>query len=457
MFNYNDALNYLDSFADYEKTGMDRLRDGAGLERLMEVLERIGNPERSYRSVHVAGTKGKGSVAAFTASILKESGFHVGLYTSPHLETIRERIMFDGEMISEKDFAYVATHVKELEISVPLIKGLTYFEVLTLLAMLYFKERKAAYAVFECGLGGRFDATNALDADVSAITPISYDHVEILGNKLSLIAAEKSAIIKRNGRCVSSPQEEEALKVIRERCDGMDASLSLVGKDITYRVVSMGPEGSHFDIIGKLGKYEDCHTVMPGDFQIENATAAVGVVESLVDRQQTTDNEQRKTNNEKRDLAASVKIGIEKAFLPGRLEVISTRPLFVIDGAHNAASAGRLKDSVEQIFKYDKLILLLGLSRDKDIEGVCRELAPLADEVILTRASVTRAMDPFVIKGYMRGKNAVVANNVKEALGLAFGLSGKNDMILATGSFYLIGEIRSLLRNSVKREASSVK
>jgi dihydrofolate synthase/folylpolyglutamate synthase len=351
--------------------------------------------------------------------------------------TPAERIAVDGEMIPEEDLADVVKKIRE---NLPgAEKRFTYFEMFTLMAMFYFRARGVDYAVFETGLGGRLDATNVLEPDVCGITPISYDHMKVLGERIEEIASEKAAIIKNGSRCVSSPQCEAALGIIRRRCGQTGSSLSLVGDAITYDIHSLGPEGSVFDIHGEKGDYEGCRVRMPGDFQVTNCATAVGICENLLGK-----------GGEKIDPAA-LKRGIENAFIPGRMEILSLRPAILIDGAQNGESAAKLKYSVERIFKYDRLILLLGLCRDKDIESVCRELAPAANEIVLTKASTERAADPHVIRGYIRGRKVSITSDVKEALGTALSLAKRSDLILATGSFYVIGEVRELLRkHSVK-------
>jgi len=400
--NYKQALKYLDSFINYEQIGLDNPGMDLDPGRLRNVLKRMKDPHRDYPCVHVAGTKGKGSVCAFTSSILEKSGYRVGLFTSPHLVTVRERIKINGRIIGKSDLAGVVERLKEYIDPRVVGKELTYFEVLTLAAILYFSLQKVDYAVFEVGMGGRLDATNVIDAKVCGISPVSY-----------------------------SPQRQPALRVIKDRCRDEDASLSLVGKDITCSTLHLDEKGSCVDIAGLNGYYEKCRINMPGDFQPSNCATAVGICEQLLGAKGIDED--------------ALKKGISSAFIPGRMEVICRRPLVVIDGAQNGDSAERLKYSVEQIFKYDRLILLLGFSRDKDIKTVCRHLVPVADEVVLTRASVDRAADPHLIRGYIKGKSVRITSDVKEALGVAFSRAGKNDMILATGSFFVIGEVRGLL------------
>ncbi len=452
MFTYNDALKYLDAFTDYEKIGLPspgspEAEQNFDLDKLRRVLKKLGSPQDAYRIIHVAGTKGKGSVCTYVSSILESSGYRVGLFTSPHLVSPTERIKINAVDITEDDIVRVVKHLRSA-LGAGAETQFSFFEIYTLMAILYFGMEKVDFAVLETGMGGRLDATNALDAGVCCITPVSYDHVCVLGPGIERIAREKAAIIKRNARCIVSVQKENVLKIIREKCVSENAPILLAGKDITWSRVRLGENGSRFNIRTGNRFYGDCQTSMPGDFQVENCATAVGVCEEALGGE--------KVNEE------AFRNGIERAFIPGRMEILCRQPLVVIDGAQNSDSAVRLKNSVEKIFRYDRLILLLGVSRDKDIEGICRALAPLADEIVLTRAATCRAMDPSIIRGYVKGKRVRVTESVKEAFGAALARARKNDMILATGSFFVIGELRAAIlgrrvRNNEEHEAKITK
>ncbi len=427
---YKETLEYLDSLVNYEKTGFTKSDKKFNLDKLKNILAKMGNPQDSFRAVHVAGTKGKGSVSTFISSILTEAGFKVGLFTSPHLILPRERIKLNGDMISEDDLAHF---VDELRKTIDDEKEtLSYFEVYMLAAILYFKAKKADIAIFEVGIGGRLDATNVINGECSVITPISYDHTDVLGEKLEMIASEKAAIVKPGTRCFSSNQKPQVLDVIRKVCREKNSRLKVFGDDIKVGSVLLEETGSSFNIATENGAYENCRISMAGKFQVANAALSVGAAEEFLQK----DKEERER---------IIKNALLKAYIPGRMEVISKNPVIIIDGAQNEESAEKLKYSVEHIFKYGRLILLLGVSGDKDIKGICGVLGPMADEVILTRSASLRAADPLLLRGYFRKKEARVTGNTKEALGLAFTLAKKNDLILATGSFYVIGEIRQLI------------
>lgn len=431
MFTYADSLKYLDSFVNYERLGLSHAKKEFDLGKIRKFLEDIGSPQRGYTSVHVAGTKGKGSVATFVSSIIHSAGHSVGLFTSPHLITPRERIAVNGEMISEDDLAVCVSELKILIEKYPSPGDWTYFELLTVLAMMYFKKRGTEYAVFEVGVGGRLDATNVIEPKVAVITPVSYDHMNVLGTSLSQIAAEKAAIIKKGSVCVTAEQRPAVIKEIKIKCAENNVPLLLVGKDINFRVLSMDDKGSIFNVMTPRGVYEKARTLLAGDFQPANAALAIGVCEELF-----------KDNGLD---AAAVRRGIGAAYIPGRIEILARKPLVVIDAAHNEVSAERLKYSVERIFKYDRLILIAGFSNDKDIRSMCRVLGGLTDNIILTKAALARAADPYIVRGYFRGKDVTVTTDIREALGLALSMAREKDMILATGSFFVIGEVRKML------------
>ncbi|MFH1798206.1 MAG: folylpolyglutamate synthase/dihydrofolate synthase family protein [Candidatus Omnitrophota bacterium] len=430
MRSYKGTLEFLESFVNYEKTGFDVFKKAVSLDNLRGTLKDLGSPEGSFRSLHVAGTKGKGSICTFASSILKETGHKTGLFTSPHLARPNERIKINGESITPEDLTNTVDYLKDA-IGPINIRKLTFFEIYTLMAIVYFNTKGVDFAVFETGIGGRLDATNVIDAEVSAISPISYDHTQVLGNTIGKIAAEKAAIIKNKSCCISSPQEEEALRVIIDRCAETSSTMFLVGKDINYKIKSSDESGNSFNLYTSYAVYDNCNTRLVGEFQVANSAAAVGMCEEIL-------------KNVKYSQIA-FKRGIQNAFIEARLEILSRSPLIVIDGAQNTASAAVLRTSVRKIFKYDRLILILGLCQDKDIAGVCGELAPCSDEIILTRSSAKRAASPHLIRGYVMDRQVQITDDVKEALGRALLLAGKGDMILTAGSFFVAGEVRQLI------------
>jgi len=442
---YPAVNKYLNSLANYEKNTNYSYKETLKLRRIRDFLAIIGNPQQSLRIIHVAGTKGKGSTSVFVAYILRAAGFSVGLYTSPHLSDFRERIRilrpfvasgnrkakdFEG-MISKKALVHLA---EELKLKIQKYNRyskhgpLSFFEVYTAIAFLYFKRQQIDFVVLETGMGGRLDATNAADSLVCGITPLSFEHVQKLGNTLAKIAKEKVGIIKQKGAIViSALQVKEAEKIIHDRCKKFKARFYEVGKQIKYDKSKQG-----LTIQGLKNNYRNLRLGLLGEHQAANAALAVGLVEGL----------SFYGINLK---AAAIRRGLSRAVWPGRCEVIQKNPLIILDGAQNVASAQVLKKAVEDNFKYRKLILVLGISSDKDIRGICQELGSLADEIILTRAETPRATAPVELAGYFKRK-LHLTQSVKEAKLLAGSLAGKKDLILVTGSLFVVGEFRDVGR-----------
>ncbi len=448
MFTYEEALDYIYSFTDYEKTTSYRYApkffDLARMERLLASLD---NPHRRFPSVHIAGTKGKGSTAAMTASVLQAAGYRTGLYTSPHLHTFRERIRVDGQPIGRAEVVALAERLRPL---VEGVEGITTFEVMTAMAFLYFVERGIDFAVLEVGLGGRLDATNVVTPLVSVITSLSYDHTHVLGHTLAQIAREKAGIIKRRVPVVSAPQPPEAMAVIEQVCREREAELVVVGRDWTWETGEANLEGQWFQVMGGTGgafpagecggcpsnplypiRYDRLWIPLLGRHQLINATLVVAAVEML--RRQGVHIPE-----------ASVREGLRRVRWPGRLEVLGRRPFLIVDCAHNADSAQKLAAALRELFAYRDLILVFGASADKDIRGMMRALLPLAREVILTRAHHPRAADPGELREEARslGWEAAISEDVAGALSQALELAEENDLVCVTGSTFVVAEAR---------------
>lgn len=417
---YSQVISYLESFVNFEKISSYRYKKFIKLERIKEFLALLGNPQDDFKCIHVAGTKGKGSTCAFITYILKEAGYKVGFYTSPHLADLRERIrILPGKEKTEFEGMIPRRALKSLVEKVkPKIEEynrnsrfgpLTFFEVYTALALVYFKENKIDFAVLETGLGGRLDATNAVNAIISVITPISYEHMDILGRSLRSIAREKAGIIKNKGSIViSAPQEKEARDIIRARCKFFQAKLY------------------------EINRYKNFKIRLLGRHQLINATVAENVIKAL------------SVYGIKVGID-SIKRGLFNTIWPGRCEVLKCDPCVIIDGAQNIASARALKETIKDNFsgrRYKKLILVLGISSDKDIKGICSEFHDLADKIILTRAQSIRAADPKVLAKYFNDKERYITNGVSQAKSLSMRLATKDDLILVTGSLFVIGEFK---------------
>jgi dihydrofolate synthase/folylpolyglutamate synthase len=363
--------------------------------------------------------------------MLKASGKSTGLYVSPHVVTPRERISVDGELISPEDFASAVLSVRRaIELSRAKAEW-TYFEVLTAAAILYFARAGVEWGVFEVGMGGRLDATNVLDPAAAVITSISYDHTEVLGQDIVSIAREKAAIIKENMYCVSAPQAKDVMEVIKARCLEKNTELRVVGRDVRLCVERLDDHGALFDVRTQVRTYLGVKISMGGDFQPVNCAVAITACEAVLRDEFTKE--------------AVVK-GAFSAYLPGRFEIIGRAPLVVIDAAHNEASVLGLAGSVKKIFSGRRVVLIAGFCKDKDMRAIAPVLMSMADEIILTRAAgLERAADPFILRGFFRGGNVAVAADTREALGIALSRASSNDLIIATGSFHIIGEVRRMI------------
>ncbi len=429
---YQQAIEYLSSYTDYEV--VPRLAHNVAnydLRRVEELLSRIGNPHLKARSVHIAGTNGKGSIAAMIASALTASGYTTGLYTSPHLHTWRERVRVDGELISEAELAILVERLKpEAEtVNQKATYGrLTTFELLTALAFAHFAGKKANFQVLEVGMGGRFDATNVVNPEVSIITAISFDHAEVLGNSLAEITAEKAGIIKPGSVVVTSPQPDEAAQVIEEAVKSCGAQLVRVGSDVTWQSLGFDFNQQRFRVEGRLGSYELSIPLL-GQHQLANAATAVATLEVLVG----------KGFNISQDGITS---GLAQVSWPGRLQILSHHPLLVVDGAHNPNSARRLSESLEQYFDFDRAILVIGISDDKDIVGIVLPLAPLFNKVIVTGSRHPRALAPALLAAEFakHSVEAQVARDVPSALSEALALAGDRDLVCVAGSLFVVAE-----------------
>ena len=433
MLTYDQAIEYLESFINYEKIAAPYDQRMWKLERMERLLRSAGDPHRGLKFIHIAGTKGKGSTAAMIASILSEAKFKVGLYTSPHLVSFRERIRINGEMISEEKVCDLVTRLKpnidELKKHEDGLGYISFFDVYTTLGLLFFALEEVDFAVLEVGMGGRLDATNVVQPLVSVITQISYDHMISLGDTIEAIATEKAGIIKDNSYVITSPQVPEALEIIRNTCAEKKARLFEVGSDVSFQ-----KENGLFGVSGIFSKYENLRIPLLGDHQLVNAATAVGALEMLRFHGFTIS-------------AEDIRTGLEKVKWPARVEIIQRNPTIVLDTAHNAASAKALRDTIESNFSYEKLILVIGTSLHKDIKGMGRHLCPIADEIVLTKVDSPRAMDPEDIKVELAGicRDVIITQNVASALEKAKSISGPSDLICITGSVYLAGEVMQIL------------
>ncbi|MDD5438593.1 MAG: bifunctional folylpolyglutamate synthase/dihydrofolate synthase [Candidatus Omnitrophica bacterium] len=442
---YRESLEYLSSFYDTEQSclGTIPFYDLCRIERLVELF---GNPHRRFKTIHITGTKGKGSTSAIIASVLSRAGYKTGLYTSPHLLDIRERIRVDGTMISRNDFA---RRVEEYRSTVDPALRPSFFEVYTCIAFNHFARKKIDFAVLEVGMGGRLDATNVVTPLVSAITPISFDHTEVLGNSLRAIAREKAGIIKPGSVCISAVQKKDALSVIRATCRENKAPLYVVGEDIVCRGARRAPAtmrwiGEVFDVKGLARNYKNIRLPLAGEHQRANCALAVGVIDALVKQGYRIPRTAVMRGIRNVGARRSPR-GARQSPLRARCEVIRRDPLVIVDAAHNVASMEALRKTLVRNFGVKKAVVICGFLKGKDISGMAREIERFAKTVIITRPDSARAADPAAVRKYffVGARHAVPlrSNKPGDAYKKALGIGGPNGTIVITGSFYLVADV----------------
>ncbi|MHB9097475.1 MAG: bifunctional folylpolyglutamate synthase/dihydrofolate synthase [Syntrophales bacterium] len=413
---YQDTLAYL--------TSLNKMGIRFGLDPIRSLLDRLHNPQSGYPSVLIAGTNGKGSVAAMTASILAAGGFKTGLYTSPDLIGFRERIRINGTLISREEAAICTARVKE-----KIIDEVSYFEFLTAMAFLHFHRQHVDIAILEIGMGGRLDATNVVIPLVSVITNISLEHREYLGNTLEKITREKGEIIKEGATCLTAARQKRVVATLEEICREKRATLYRVGKEIRTTIHRDGT----FSYQG-IARYQ-AGLVCPlaGRHQFSNAALALGAVEILADAGFPVDD----------DVVAK---GLRETRWEGRLEILRRAPTLLVDGAHNPAGAETLSRALQTGFPRRRLILIFGVLGDKDYPAMAKRLLPLADRVILTRPNSERSLSPDLLLPVARMFHPTVEriDNPADALRSALSGAGKEDLICVAGSLYLVGEIKKI-------------
>ena len=428
--NYPEAIEYL--------YGLQQFGIRLGLETITILLSSLGNPHHSYPSVLIAGTNGKGSTAAMLSSILSEAGYRVGLYTSPHLVSLEERIEVSQRQISSAEVAELTGHLKGvidgLLAGGKLTRCPTFFEVLTALAFVYFYQKKVDIAVLEVGLGGRYDATNVVEPIVSVITSVSKDHREHLGSTVEQIAGEKAGIIKRGGRVVTGCRSRKALRVLERVCQHQGARLWELKREVSFHIRDMGIFPT-FDLETKERAYGGVRLGLAGEHQVLNAATGVLVAELLGEVGYAIPH-------------CSVKEGLAKVRFPGRLEIVPQNPPLILDGAHNPEAMGWLRRFLRRHFPQG-ITLIFAIMRNKEIEKVMRIIFPLARRVILPRLKIDRGADPagLLSLGKQFHRHLTTVTSVAEAMELAHAGEEGGGAVCATGSFFLVGEIKGLWRN----------
>jgi dihydrofolate synthase/folylpolyglutamate synthase len=434
---YKAAMEYLFARTDYEKQEYLRYNVTTfNLDRMEKLLSLVGNPHKKIPTVHIAGTKGKGSTATMLAKMLESNDYNVGLYTSPHVVDLHERIMVNSEMISKSEMLDLLNRVYAPVERIAKSDPPTFFEIMTAMAFMHFADAKADIAVIETGLGGRLDSTNVIRPEVIGITSLSIDHQHQLGQTISSIAEEKAGVFKRGVPIVTVQQEPEAMRVLRSHATALKAPLSVTGKDIdfSYRFETSREHGPHTRICltTRTSKFEHLRVPLHGKHQAINCGLALAMLDKLKSSGYEIDNEKATA-------------GLKKVSLTGRMEMICNDPRILIDAAHNAASIQALIHAIGQNIPYDSMVIIFGCNNDKDVAGMLDKLQYGADKVIFTRSNSAKAMSPEdLVDMYteMCGKMCQTATSLGEALQLARSAVGKEDLICITGSFYLIGQAK---------------
>jgi len=420
--------------------GLQKFGVKLGLENTLELLRLLGAPEKGKKFLHVTGTNGKGSVSAFAASALTCAGIRTGLYTSPHLVSFTERIRVDGTAITEEKIVSLADRLKGLlALEAPGLMP-TFFEFTTAMALDYFAEAKADTVVLEVGMGGRLDSTNVVTPECSVITNVELEHREYLGDTLEAIASEKAGIIKPGIPLVTAERKPAVLDMLEGACSELDCPMYLLGRDFDYSHKGTrwerGMAVQEMDYYGPGGEIKGLEIQLIGEHQLENAATAACALGVMSGRGIPVGE-------------GALREGFGKARWEGRLEVVSTGPLLVLDGAHNPASAASLAESVKKYFegRYERLFLVLGVLADKDFGSMLEMLLPLADTLVLTRAEYERSVSPYELVDAAKGlaREVAVKGTVAEALAWALASAGEGDMVLVTGSLYVVGEAKAFL------------
>ena len=444
---YNQALDYLYSFVDYSlKKSSELAKAEFDLERMRTLMVLLGNPEQKYPILHVAGTKGKGSTSALMASALTAAGYKTGLYTSPHLQDYDERIQIDGRPISHAQLAELVEKVKPHVAAVP---KLTTFEITTAIGFLYFALKKVEAAVMEVGLGGRLDATNIVTPRVAVITSLSYDHMAVLGNTLTLIAGEKAGIIKPGVPVVSSPQKEEALAVLERVSNERHAPLTLVGRDVLFMAGEHSLDGQTFTVSSKQKAEDGQQTAESREQDAENKQESVILRVPLLGQHQVINAATAYTALQASGLKiseAAIRKGFREVNWPCRFEIVCREPPVILDSAHNQDSFEKLDQTLEDYFPGNPVLLIFGSSEDKDLAGMLGALKGRLKLILATKAVHPRAVEPekIVEMANQLGLRAEAVGNVDAALTRSLELAaGGGEIILSAGSMFVTAEVKT--------------
>ncbi len=417
MTEYSNALAYL---YNLEKFGMV-----FGLDNIKWILSVIGNPHEFLKTVHIGGTNGKGSVAAMLSHILKAAGYKVGKYTSPHLISFTERITINEEKITDAEVSDLVDSIRQSLDAVDPKRTFTFFDFTTALAFEYFRKNNVDVALIEVGLGGRLDSTNVLNPLISVITNVALDHMNYLGEDILRIAREKAGIIKKGVPVVTGAKDLPA-RIIEETAKMNDCSVYIMGRDFSYE----RKETQTMSYSGLSIKLNDVFVNLKGDHQLGNAAIALCTAELL---------SMLGFGMDQREVYA----GLSQVTWPGRLQITKEKPTIILDGAHNVDGIRTLVNFLKKQFPDRKRLLIFGVMKDKEYEKMLEELLPSVDEVIFTSSTNERALLPESMKKF--APKAVIANDAARALKKVKSMSEENDVIIITGSLYLIGECMAII------------
>jgi dihydrofolate synthase / folylpolyglutamate synthase len=445
--NYEQAIEYLFSRVNFERlVGSLYTADDFKLDRMRTFLERLGDPQESIPAVHIAGTKGKGSTAAFVASILTAAGIRTGLFTSPHISAFEERLAVDGAVPAPGELAELVNSVSEVVSTLDKAPGRmspTYFEIATALAWQYFRRRSAELAVLEVGMGGRLDATNVCRPIVTAITTISRDHTRHLGSRLDQIAREKAGIIKPGVGVVSGVTAPEAQAVIADVCREQQARLLQIGRDFDYQYIApVDGKGARVTVRTWRRTWNELPLPLVGEHQAANAAVAISALEVLVEEGWQIP-------------PTAFGDGLARVRWPGRIEIVARRPTVIVDTAHNWAAIAALLRTLDESFPARRRVLIFAATRDKDVAGMMRQLLPKFDSIVLTCfQNNTRSVPADELQRLAHHLCDRPVHTVAEpaaAWRLARRFAGAEDLICVTGSFFIAAELRDLILDSERQ------
>ena len=437
---FNNAVRWLLGLHDLERQRVVRYdaEGGFKLDRMRAMLAALDNPQDEFRTVHIAGTNGKGSTAAMISAMMRRCGYAVGSFTSPHLTDVRERVAINGQLIPRADFTSLMRRVAEAAVKID--ERPSFFEAITAIGFLYFAEQAVDLAIVEVGLGGRLDSTNVIMPVLSLITEIQLDHTNILGTSLPEIAAEKAGIMKPGVPVITREQSDEVLEVLQKRADEIGTTLRVVNRDIEFsnRFCSTAELGPHNRVClyTETSRLEHLPVPLPGEHQAFNCGLALAAIDHL-----------KSIGFECPE--SVVTMGLEETTIPGRMEQVWDQPRILVDGAHNPDALGALMRCVGAHLPYDSMVCIFGCAQDKDVDALLDRVSLGADKVIFTRSTANpRACDPEELRRrFMErsGKMCQVADTISEAIELAARAVSRDDLICVTGSFYLVGDATKYL------------